>query len=311
MSISSFIYRQKQKIKYHFANNDTKKIIAEINRNNEKILENSINYIFKELKLSIPKGKFDFIFENYTLFISNAKILDGKYEIIDGRLVFYWQSFKLVISSSSEIFIINEIFVEKCYNFYLPESDKDIIVLDIGMNVGIASLFFANNKNIKRVYSFEPFKPTYNKAVQNLSLNKIVAKKIAHYNYGLGNKYKILNVPYSSQNTGVNSTVNQTERSIGQESKQKIIIQDILSEIERIIKENKGKHIVLKIDTEGAEFEIFDRLRGKELNPEIRLIMLEWHFKNPSEIEEYLMHQGFAFINMVINRKAGLIYAFR
>jgi hypothetical protein len=39
--------------------------------------------------------------------------------------------------------------------------------------------------------------------------------------------------------------------------------------------------------------------------------MLEWHFDSPVTIEKYLNNNGFSIVSTVINKNAGLIYAFR
>lgn len=84
-------------------------------------------------------------------------------------------------------YLIKEIFEEGAYNFHIP-TKKDIIVFDIGMNIGIASLFFAGRANVKKVYSFEPFAPTYEKAVRNFQMNSDEIKnKICPYQIALGN----------------------------------------------------------------------------------------------------------------------------
>ena len=70
---------------------------------------------------------------------------------------------------------IGEILVDEVYSF---DCTGDAIVIDIGMNRGIASLYFAAKDNILNVYAFEPFGPTRALAQRNLELNPELARKI-------------------------------------------------------------------------------------------------------------------------------------
>jgi FkbM family methyltransferase len=312
MRISNFIYRQKQKIKYHFANNSTEKLIAEINRFDERIEVQNQAYYVKELNFYVPKSTCDFVFASFSLFISNAKNLNGNYSFEFNELQFTWEDYKINITSASEIFIINEIFVEKCYQFKMSTiNNKDLVVFDIGMNVGLASLFFSNMPQVKKIYGFEPFNPTYLKAKANFYLNPKKTKKINPLNFGLGADNKELEVPYSSLNTGINSTVNSNERKSDDNKAERIQIRDIYIQINELIKIHSESEIIIKIDTEGAEFEIFERLEREKFWDNVRMIMLEWHFDSPVTIEKYLNNNGFSIVSTVINKNAGLIYAFR
>ncbi len=312
MSISNFIHRQKQKIKYHFANNSTEKLIAEINRFDERIEIQNQAYYVKELNLYVPKSTCDFIFTSFSLFISNAKNLNGHYSFEYNELKFNWEDYKINITSASEIFIINEIFVEKCYQFKMSTiNNKDLVVFDIGMNVGLASLFFSNIPQVKKIYGFEPFKPTYLKAKANFALNPKNAQKINSLNFGLGKDNKELEVPYSSLNTGINSTVNSNDKKSDDTNSEKILIRDIYIQLNELINNHSESEIIIKIDTEGAEFEIFERLKTEKFWDNVRMIMLEWHFDSPVTIEKYLNNNGFSIVSTVINKNAGLIYAFR
>ncbi|MES1198160.1 MAG: hypothetical protein ABUL41_02680, partial [Chitinophagaceae bacterium] len=63
-----------------------------------------------------------------------------------------------LLSSRSDIYSALEVFGEDIYAY---KFNKKLIAIDIGMNVGFASLFFSANDNIEKVYSFEPFEETY------------------------------------------------------------------------------------------------------------------------------------------------------
>jgi len=106
---------------------------------------------------------------------------------------------ELYIESSEEFFIIKEVFVEKDYNLL---SNEDHVVFDIGMNIGISSLFFALQKNVNKIYSFEPVATTYHQAQYNLALNPSFAAKIEAFHFGLGGVTRVEKVLYNAQAKG-------------------------------------------------------------------------------------------------------------
>ena len=90
-----------------------------------------------------------------------------------------FENLKLYIESPEELFILNEVFIDADYNFLANEKT---IVFDIGMNIGIASIFFANKINVSKVYGFEPVEETYKQAIKNLEYNPKLKDKIETFN---------------------------------------------------------------------------------------------------------------------------------
>ena len=89
------------------------------------------------------------------------------------------------------------------------------MVLDVGMNFGTATLYFANQPNVTRVYSFEPFVPTYEEAVRNMHLNPRLHQKIATHAYGLGFKDERVEALYAARPAagGMSTVINRFESS--------------------------------------------------------------------------------------------------
>lgn len=310
MNFSSFLYRQRQRWNYHFANNDVERQIAELNKYTHVVKINRANYFIDEIGISLPKRRFDYIFKSFNLFIANAKNLCGKYVIEDNILLFTWDNFKVNISSASELFIINEIYVEKCYNFLLPEHSKANII-DIGMNVGLASMFFASHLQVDKVFAFEPFKATFHLAHINFNLNPHLKSKIYAHNYGLAGRYSSVLAPFNSNNLGINSISYDNPRTAAANGVESIRICDVAAELDRIFKENQGGDFMIKIDTEGAEYPIFERLFQAKLDSRIIGFMLEWHYKGPNILEDKLVKEGFKVFSTVFNKNTGILYAIR
>ncbi len=60
-----------------------------------------------------------------------------------------------------------------------------------------------------------------------------------------------------------------------------------------ILEENKNKHIIVKCDCEGAEFEIFERLNEEQLIGKIDIVLMEFHFEKPDKLINILTENGF------------------
>ena len=142
----------------------------------------------------------------------------------------------------------------------------------------------------------------------NLENNVGFKDKVIPHNYGWSNVSKDIEVNYSEEARGRNKTTNPNE-----ENGLKVIVQvyDATEILLNIIKENGDRTIVLKIDCEGAEFEIFNSFCKLKLPIQVKGFILEWHFSEPTIILQYLSKNGFKLVNTTLNSKSGLIYAFR
>jgi FkbM family methyltransferase len=204
--------------------------------------------------------------------------------------------------------ITKEVFLNKDYavNF-----SYDAVLIDIGLNRGIASLFFATYPNMKKIYSFEPFKPTFELAKRNLELNPQLSEKINTFNFGLGKAEITLELPYMDTATGGMSTTHNVCKGEKNIKKETVVIRDAAKEITPILEENKNKHILVKCDCEGAEFEIFERLNEENMIGRIDVVMMEYHFEKPDRLVSILAENGFAVQTKAGSSKSktGYIYA--
>ncbi len=231
---------------------------------------------------------------------------------IENEIVTTPEGVKIDISSvpNEAMAITEEAFLNKEYalNF-----GHDTVLIDIGLNRGIASLFFATYPNIKKIYSFEPFKPTFELAKRNLELNPQLSEKIKAFNYGLGKAEATLELPYLSTRTSSMSTTHVVCKGEKNIKKETVVIKDAAKEIASILEKNKDKYIIVKCDCEGAEFEIFERLNEEKLIESIDVIFMEYHFSNPEGLVNMLAENGFAVRTKVLSKKmsGGYIYAVR
>jgi FkbM family methyltransferase len=188
------------------------------------------------------------------------------------------------------------------------------------MNIGLASIYFAAYTNTEVIYSYEPFKQTYEQALYNIGLNKeISGGKIKPFNYGLSGCDKTIDMPFYFEASGSMSTTEGNDnlknakswgvRRGGAASIETVHLKDASSVISDILKNHKQNKILLKIDCEGSEYDILDSLDKTGLLNNINYIILEWHFKGESYLLDILNKYNFISFSKYSSKEIGLIYA--
>lgn len=307
MNWPDFIYRQKQRLKFHVAKTAVDRRLAELNKHFQRVIELDDRYFLKELDIEIPRGKFDYIFERYDLLISLVNKLKARLSVHD-LLTIEFDTLRLAIRTAEEIFMLSEIFVDGVYNYQFKKTGS--VVIDIGMNVGFSSLFFASKDNVKKVYSFEPFHETYINGLENIHFNETIAPKIHAFNFGLSSEAKTVRVRFSSVLKGKNSIVYNGINQAGGDFDE-IAVQDAQTVLQKIIEENPEADIILKIDTEGSEYEIFHSLFRSALSHNIKGVLIEWHKHGFEALCQHLDLYGFGIIVLKPHDEIGLLYALR
>jgi FkbM family methyltransferase len=192
------------------------------------------------------------------------------------------------ILNANGLRIHNEIFIQNIYENGKVSISKGDVVLDIGANIGVFSLY-ATHKGASKVFSFEPDVKNYNYLDKNILQNNL-DKIVKIHNYGLANtsgkRYlKIANIPGGHQMLRDGENISSNDE---------VITTKTFSDF---INENKLKHIdYVKMDCEGAEGEI---LRSFE-KPHFAMInkfAIEFHDNRSilahSQIQELLRAHGF------------------
>lgn len=226
------------------------------------------------------------------------------------KVIITINNLNFVINTWEEILILNEVFCTGMYNYV---TSKDYLLIDIGMNVGITSLYHSNNSNCKKIFSFEPFESTISLANENFYLNK-TSNKIKVHNVGLGFPSRTLQINYSPEYKG-SVGINGVAEYVNEESKNTNVatlnIVDVAEVLTPIFNEHKSLQKIMKIDAEGVEYEIIERLYATGLLKEIDAFMIEWHLKGPQQIEDLLTKNGFKIISFnTRNKQIGMLYAF-
>lgn len=201
-----------------------------------------------------------------------------------------------------------EIFIRKNYN---PKGfeieDKDVII-DIGANMGIFSIYAAKKAKNGKVYSFEPFKEHYERLEKDIKLNNL--KNVQIFNEGISKKVGKQELFISNISSGMHSLYFKNKNKGNQ------IVN--ITTLNKVIKENnlyKRGIDFLKIDCEGSEYDIIYST-SKNYLKKIKKISMEWENiddkkRNCQYMKKFLEDSGFkVFLRKIeINQKQGILYA--
>jgi FkbM family methyltransferase len=275
------------------------KKVAEINRYEPLITTYDESFKIAGCDLLFSKKDHTFLVDRFDFFRKLLRTPGVQFELIEGRLILRYGGVSLIITTAEELFIFYEIFIGGCYRVH---SARPFNVIDVGMNVGFASLFFASQPFIHNVFSFEPFRPTYNDAIRNFQMNAHLSGKVHAHNYGLARQAEKRMVSYSSDLKGKNSM----HSGPGNEQ---IELRDVSAVLDEIFSKSSGELFCVKMDCEGAEFEIFERLKERPINDRVFGFIIEWHNEDPMQIIDVLVSN--AFHVHVTGKQIGLITAFR
>ena len=259
------------------------------------------------------------IIENYDLlFRSKHYILELSKIFKDLAIINHKSGFlvcfldlKIYVESVEEFHILKEIYINNEYDF---TSSSKSIVIDIGANIGNTALFFSRMPFVERIYCFEPVRDTYEQALYNLDLNNDIHKVKLFKNIGLGKNSRKEIFLFDKDwkgNAGVRGLASPSYVGNDNAKEREVQIESATIEIGRIVADNVNMKIIVKIDCEGAEYEILEELYVSGMINNIDVILLEWHDKGSEIIEEILLQSGFNYFSRRSNKATGMLYAFK
>lgn len=211
---------------------------------------------------------------------------------------------------ADDLRFVDEIFFRRAYNILL---EHDACVIDIGMNLGLVSMQFASRPTVREVHSFEPFRATYDRAIENLTLNPSLSAKITPHNFGLADRDEDRSVLVGSHgDSGMNSIDGSHEGT-----PTRISVRNAATCLAPIVARarEQGRRVVAKVDCEGAEFAIFDALTKAGLIGQFSALMVEWHrafeMKTQHDLIAPLLREGFIVFDLSVGNGNGFFYAVR
>ena len=234
------------------------------------------------------------------------------FQVTEQDIIADFSGTRFHVYNAEDLQVLNEIFIHNEYNFI---TGRDKIVIDIGMNAGLASLFMARDPTVREVHAFEPFSLPHARALKNFALNPKTATKIMPNQFGLGERDEQMEVMVRSD-----ATIGISVRGAGTGKPETIRIREAASIISQLAEHagNGGMDLVIKMDCEGSEFGIFETLAQHGLFSSIDAMVIEWHKwwskeKTQMDLIAPLLAAGFIVLDktQLSNPHAGLCYAVR
>jgi FkbM family methyltransferase len=201
-------------------------------------------------------------------------------------IVRFRSGLKCIVRNKSDAVVFFENFFLDSYEQEGLKIKEEDTVLDIGAHVGYFTIYASKKANKGKVFAFEPSKESYKILEENIKLNKL--KNVQTENYGVLNKSGI-SVLYVDKENQIGNTMFEDKKGSIKENVNVISIRDIIE------KKNIEKIDFLKLDCEGAEYEIILNL-PKEILNKIKIISMEVHKIEKldiTDIEKFLNKNNF------------------
>jgi FkbM family methyltransferase len=223
--------------------------------------------------------------------------------LLDTGEVRLWLDEADVTGMAEEVFGVQE------YGFLIS---KESIVIDIGMNVATTALYFAKESAVKRVIAFEPSSAALERAAENFAINADLAKKIEVRPYALGDGFGQAFLQIVPTHSGLSRIGRTHSPEVTSSARVLVEIRDAEIELRSVVaKAGQHQQIILKVDCEGSEREVFRSLSANTLS-RIDVILLEWHHPEIfAEIREKLEKLAFRLLVRRMEKSRGFLYAFR
>lgn len=189
----------------------------------------------------------------------------------------------MVRLNTADLKILNELYIFNQYgqfNKYLKDASN---VIDVGAHIGTFSIMTGKYLKKGRIYCYEPDRKNFKILTNNININNMQNKIIA-FRLGIASKKGKKNLFRHEKNSGMHSFFGNGKNKNEIET---ISLSDIFTD-------NKIETCdLLKIDCEGAEYEIIFNTE-KRIFDKIKHIVLEYHSSgNPFDLIKYLRKMGF------------------
>jgi len=207
---------------------------------------------------------------------------------LNGKAVVASDNLRISGKADNTFWTAAGVLVKEEYNF--SGLGEKYVVIDIGSNIGITSLYLAAKPEITHVYGFEPFIETYRQGLNNLEKNPALQSKITMFHCGLSDRNETKTIHYNTSLPGSMSTVKDRFPESGMAEE---ITLRRASETLQPIFDQHPESIMLKMDCEGGENEILPDLLSGGLLRRIKIIIMEWHFEKPDKWVKMLNENGF------------------
>jgi len=219
---------------------------------------------YQSFRLAFFKGKQEPLGVPNVDYLLFSSMLNGirfvSYDATTKRMVLTKDG--ILFATDAYFYILLELFAQDEYRSLRAIVDRPFVIYDVGMNRGYASLWFANHPLCRAVYGFELFDTPYRWALDNFALNPHLTAKIHPHCIGLGGENKTVELLYEDATDGVSTVVPEfyesywTPQRKAQARKTTVQLRRASEVFASLAPVGEGELRVLKIDVEGAEYEI-------------------------------------------------------
>ena len=161
------------------------------------------------------------------------------------------------------------------YGYFFSDFLKNIkehcIFMDIGANQGIYTLVASKNKNIKKIYSFEPVPENFESLKKNIRLNN--SKKIITKKFAISSQNAKKYISFNQKHSGI-SSLDLKKKNSDKLIKIKTINFQILNKLVK-----PDYKLIIKIDVEGHELVVLKQIIKSILIKKVEYIFIEINFK--------------------------------
>ena len=183
---------------------------------------------------------------------------------------------KIRVNSTDLMALTHVWMIQEYSNSGFDINDSDIVI-DIGAHIGLFALFASQFCKQGKIFCFEPIKENYELLVENINSNKI--KNIIPFNFAVSKDADSVKIFLNDDYSG-HSMFLETNNFVIVKSKSLL---DIFSE------NNIHECNFLKLDCEGAEYDIINSLPSDFLN-KIKKSVIEYHLADthPKLLEQLI-----------------------
>jgi len=207
-------------------------------------------------------------------------------------------------TNSTDIQAFVNVWLQQEYAKEKFEIHKNDIVIDVGGHVGLFSIYAAYFCKYGTVFSFEPDKENFGLLQENIMLNKL--ENIKSFNLAISSKSGKLKIYQNKCDQAAHTIFGIGENFVEVKTQS---LQEVFASNSIV------KCSLLKLDCEGAEYEILDSLPN-EYFEKIDKICLEYHQIENSpillhELKTHLETLGYKIMDYPITNNTGLLFAYK
>jgi len=174
-------------------------------------------------------------------------------------------------------FLFREVFIKQEYLF---KAGKKPVIVDCGANIGMSVLFFKYHYPDATVYGFEPLPGNFRHLQQNIRRNHL--SKVQVFEAAVATKNGRTTFYFDDANAEALTSSMYASRS----GKAKVSVKTVrLSDFVKKVRPD-----LLKMDIEGAEFEVLKDMRSSGALRHVKSFVIEYHHNigNGTSLSEFL-----------------------